>query len=78
MAAEEPLQYLSPEQWSELKETFKNNWPKNIPGYYVLETQQLWIKLGLDYGFKVYCPFGQVQNGMVAINKKVSLYNLVY
>lgn len=66
------LQYLPPEKWCELKSAFKKDWQRGRTAYAVLQTQQLWLEKGDTYGFKVYCPFGKVENGIVALNEKVS------
>lgn len=77
MAFIEPLIYIKTENWKDLQRTFTKDWPTNIPGYYILEVQRQWIKLGLDYGFKVYCPYGDVENGMVAVNNKAGFNEIV-
>lgn len=61
------------ENWADLQYLFKCDWPRGISGYTILETQKKWIRQGHDYGFKVFCPFGDGSNGMVAFNEKVSL-----
>lgn len=78
----ESLQLLPSEKWKDLRKTFTQNWPDNIVGYYMLGIQEQWKQCGLDYDFTVYCPFGEIENGMVAISDKVSIlkmnYNIVY
>lgn len=69
--SQEPLKLLPLEKWSDLEREFKADWPRGISGYTALETQRVLIENGYDYGFKVYCPFGDVRNGMVALNIKV-------
>lgn len=70
--SEEPLKLLPLEKWSDLQREFKADWSRGISGYTVLETQRFFVNnKGCDYGFKVYCPFGDVRNGMVALNIKV-------
>ncbi|KAJ8717750.1 hypothetical protein PYW07_005680 [Mythimna separata] len=39
--------------------------------------QKQWVDRGIDYDFKVYCPFGDVQNGMVAMNDKDAYYEII-
>lgn len=67
------LQFLPMERWGELEEAFKADWPRGISGYSALRTQRELAGRGLGYGFKVYCPYGDVSSGMVALNKKVSI-----
>lgn len=61
------------ENWADLQKLFKCDWPRGISAYTILETQKMWTTQGHDYGFRVFCPFGEISNGMVALNKKVSL-----
>ncbi|XP_028173095.1 uncharacterized protein LOC114362040 isoform X3 [Ostrinia furnacalis] len=70
MSDTDSLQYLPMERWGELEEAFKTDWPRGISGYTALRTQRDLVSRGLGYGFKVYCPFGDVSSGMVALNKK--------
>ncbi|CAH0590425.1 unnamed protein product [Chrysodeixis includens] len=74
---EDVLQYLPPEKWSKLKSVFKKDCQRGRTGYAVLQTQQLWLENGDSYGFKVYCPFGNVDNGMVALNVKNESYEVI-
>lgn len=67
----EPLHLLPIEKWIDLQRAFKSEWPQGVAGYYVLKTQKDWLRKGYQYGFKVYCPYGDVWNGFVAINIKV-------
>ncbi|XP_039759431.1 uncharacterized protein LOC120633308 [Pararge aegeria] len=73
----DPLVYMPVNRWSEIKLAFKSDWPRSISGYLVLETQELISKSGIDYGFKVYCPFGNVNNGIVALNIKNGYYEVI-
>lgn len=66
------LQFVPVEKWVDLENVFKADGPRSIPAYNSLVTQKKILDLGLDYGFKVYCPYGDPSNGMVAFNKKVS------
>ncbi|XP_072942579.1 uncharacterized protein [Epargyreus clarus] len=74
---EEPLQLLPVEKWSELEDVFKADWPRSISGFMVLEREKFLMQRGFDYGFKVYCPFGNVNNGMVALNVKYKCYEII-
>lgn len=70
----DPLHFLPTNRWQELKDVFKSDWPRSIAGYKTLETQEHMLSAGVDYGFKVFCPFGDVNNGMVALNVKVCIF----
>jgi hypothetical protein len=69
----EPLHFLPMERWGELETAFEADWPRGISAATALKTQRQLEAGGLGYGFKVYCPYGDVSNGMVAFNKKVSI-----
>lgn len=69
---QEPFVLLPIEKWIDLQAAFKNDWPRGISCYSILDTQKRWKEKGLDYDFQVYCPHGDVWNGMVAIIEKVS------
>ncbi|KAI5636091.1 FR47-like protein domain-containing protein [Phthorimaea operculella] len=71
------LVHLPVNDWDKLQKAFEADWPRGISGYTILETQRKWKAEGFDYGFKVFCPFGVVQNGMVAINEKDVFYEIV-
>ncbi|XP_028173094.1 uncharacterized protein LOC114362040 isoform X2 [Ostrinia furnacalis] len=77
MSDTDSLQYLPMERWGELEEAFKTDWPRGISGYTALRTQRDLVSRGLGYGFKVYCPFGDVSSGMVALNKKGTLNEVI-
>lgn len=68
---EEPLHPLPIEKWSDVQRAFKSEWPYGISGYKALETQREWLKKGYQNAWKVYCPYGDIWNGFVAINIKV-------
>lgn len=68
---QDPLELAPVHKWTDLQEAFKCDWPRSILGHSILETQREWIEAGFDYGFKVFCIFGDARNGMVAINEKV-------
>ncbi|CAH2042193.1 unnamed protein product, partial [Iphiclides podalirius] len=73
----DPLVFVPVNRWSELKDLFKSDWPRSISGFTILENLERILQLGLDYGFKVYCPFGDLSNGMVALNVKNTYYEVV-
>ncbi|XP_026763112.1 uncharacterized protein LOC113521689 [Galleria mellonella] len=79
MAASEQdsLEYLPLEKWPELQAIFMDTWPRGISAYYALETQKEWKQIGIDHDFKVYCPFGDMSNGMVAFNKKSTFNEII-
>ena len=67
----EPLKFVPIEEWGELISVFKCDWPRSLSGLTLLETEEYINRAGLDYGFKVYCPYGDIRNGIVALNIKV-------
>lgn len=76
--SEDPLVYLPVERWGELKAVFKSDWPRSISGFTILENIEYILQQGIDYGFKVYCPYGEPSNGMVAFNRKVKTLFICY
>ncbi|XP_013137320.1 PREDICTED: uncharacterized protein LOC106102405 [Papilio polytes] len=75
--SEDPLVYLPVERWGELKAVFKSDWPRSISGFTILENIEYILQQGIDYGFKVYCPYGEPTNGMVAFNRKKTFNEIV-
>ncbi|XP_060805510.1 uncharacterized protein LOC106132577 [Amyelois transitella] len=73
----DPLHLWPITKWAESQKVFKADWPRGIPGFTVLERQREWIEKGLDYGFKVYVPYGDVWNGIVGVNEKSTFYEIV-
>ncbi|CAH2089359.1 unnamed protein product [Euphydryas editha] len=73
----EPLQLIPRERWGELKTVAQSDWPRSISILTLLETEEDILKHGIEYGFKVYCPNGNVNNGIVALNVKNSLYEVI-
>uniref|UniRef100_A0A2A4J077 Glycine N-acyltransferase-like protein n=1 Tax=Heliothis virescens TaxID=7102 RepID=A0A2A4J077_HELVI len=71
----EPLQYLPPERWGELQALFKQDWTRGVGGYLVLDVQKQWVNEGIGSNFKVYCPYGEVRNGMVAVIDRIQSGN---
>ncbi|XP_026320823.1 uncharacterized protein LOC113230928 [Hyposmocoma kahamanoa] len=77
MELKDSLLPVSMENWADLQNLFKCDWPRGISAYTILETQRNWKNQGHDYGFKVFCPFGDGSNGMVAFNEKDTFYEIV-
>ncbi|CAH0401342.1 unnamed protein product [Chilo suppressalis] len=75
--SEEPLQYMPMERWEELEKVFATDWPRSISAQAALQTQKQLETLGLGYGFKAYCPYGDPQNGIVAMNKKNNFNEII-
>ncbi|XP_034835430.1 uncharacterized protein [Maniola hyperantus] len=73
----EPLVFIPVDRWSELKSVLKSDWPRSILGLLTLEKQEFLLKSGIEYGFKVYCPFGDINNGMVALNIKNTYHDII-
>lgn len=74
---QDPLQLIKPDKWNELQNEFEKDYPRGVTGYNVLQTQKIWMELGIDYGFKVFCPFGEGKNGIIAVlNEQVSVSSM--
>ncbi|XP_026492463.2 uncharacterized protein LOC113398095 [Vanessa tameamea] len=63
----EILVEIDKKKWPELRDLYRNNWPKNAVAYCILDTHISYPKLSKIFNFKVYCPHGDLLNGMVAI-----------
>ncbi|XP_041984316.1 uncharacterized protein LOC121736912 [Aricia agestis] len=71
------LQVLPVDQWHKLKDVLRRRWPQHVSGYTALDTMEVIVQRGCDYAFTVYCPFGDVGNGMVAVNNKEGLIEYI-
>ncbi|KPJ14722.1 hypothetical protein RR48_06896 [Papilio machaon] len=54
-------------EWPRLRDLFSIDWPKGAAAYCLLDTSINCPKLSLEFNFKLYCPFGDMNNGMVAV-----------
>ncbi|XP_068620460.1 uncharacterized protein [Battus philenor] len=75
--SEDPLVHLPVDRWGEMKNIFRSDMPRSISGLTILETLEEILALDLDYGFKAYCPYGDLSNGMVLINVKNNFIEVV-
>ncbi|XP_046970299.1 uncharacterized protein LOC124537480 [Vanessa cardui] len=73
----EPLHLMPIKKWRDLKSAALSDWPRSISMYTLLETEEHILELGIDYGLKVYSPYGDVNNGIVAINVKNKFYEVI-
>lgn len=58
-------------EWPRLRDLFSIDWPNGAAAYCLLDTNINSPKLSQDFNFKVYCPFGDFNNGMVATTLQV-------
>lgn len=68
----DPLQEVPINQWSVLQNKLKVLWPLNAAGFYALYLNIKYPNVREAFQFKVYSPFGDIENGFVAITVKVS------
>ncbi|XP_060805511.1 uncharacterized protein LOC106132520 [Amyelois transitella] len=73
----DPLVRIPVQKWSEIQDQFLQDWPRSIAGYYALKIQREWLQRGLKHDFHVYCPYGDIRNGMVAIQSKGPVRELI-
>ncbi|XP_049876676.1 uncharacterized protein LOC126374209 [Pectinophora gossypiella] len=66
----EPLVELPISKWPALQEKLKRLWPLNVAGYYALYLNLNYPGVREAFQFKVYCPYGDMDNGFVSINVK--------
>ncbi|KOB68836.1 Glycine N-acyltransferase [Operophtera brumata] len=58
------LEEIPFEKWPYLQEKLLVNWPRNFAGYHALEKSRQHPELRDSFQFKVYCPYGDVDNGL--------------
>ncbi|XP_068620531.1 uncharacterized protein [Battus philenor] len=66
----DPLIKIPLSTWPKLRELFSVNWPKGAAAYCLLDTQINSPNLIEKFNFKVYCPFGDLNNGFVGLTDK--------
>ncbi|KAG6456491.1 hypothetical protein O3G_MSEX009780 [Manduca sexta] len=64
------LQELMINKWHLLQKKLKNLWPHNVPGYYTLYLNTKCLGVRDAFKFKVYCPYGDMNNVFIAISHK--------
>ena len=62
----EMLIELDRSRWVELRDLYRQDWPKNVVASSILDANISCPDLSKAFNFKVYCPEGNIQNGMVA------------
>lgn len=60
-------------KWPELRDLYKQDWPKNAVAFCILDTKISYPDLAETFNFKVYCPDGDIRNGMIATSGDVCL-----
>lgn len=61
----ETLIEVDKSKWPELRNLYLHDWPKNAVAFCVLDTNISYPDLCDIFNFKVYCPEGNLNNGMV-------------
>ncbi|GBP89861.1 hypothetical protein EVAR_62352_1 [Eumeta japonica] len=73
----DPLVEVPIERYPELRDSFKRHWPRAVPGYYAIQSQLVYPQFREACQFAAYCPYGDIDNGMVAISIKGVFYEVV-
>ncbi|CAH2089358.1 unnamed protein product [Euphydryas editha] len=73
----EPLVEILRSRWLELRDLYRSNWPRNSVAYCILDTQISYPDLSETFGFKVYCPYGDIHHGMIGIFDKKNCYDIM-
>ncbi|XP_072942721.1 glycine N-acyltransferase-like protein 3 [Epargyreus clarus] len=68
---------ISRNKWPELRDLYKTVWPRGAAAYCALDTQIANPAISDITNFKVYCPDGDISNGMVAICDSFGYYQLL-
>ncbi|GBP89863.1 hypothetical protein EVAR_62354_1 [Eumeta japonica] len=58
------------EKWVEVQERAKKPWPRGAPLYYLLQAQLQHPAMADTLGLRIFCPYGDVSNGVVVLNTK--------
>lgn len=66
------LEEIPVEKWHYLQEKLLIDWPRNFAGYHALKKNKQFPELRESFQFKVYCPYGDVNNGFIATSLRVS------
>lgn len=64
---------LPVDKWPILQANLKLNWPINVAGFYALNLNAENYEIRESFQFKVYCPYGETDNGFVATSLKVRI-----
>ncbi|CAG9795654.1 unnamed protein product [Diatraea saccharalis] len=72
----EPLIEISRNKWSQLQALYRNDWPWGIEGFRLLDIHIQYPDMNQAFNFKVYCPGGDLHNGMVAISDMEHYYQV--
>ncbi|CAH0401339.1 unnamed protein product [Chilo suppressalis] len=61
---------LSIDKWPELQKRVKEKWPLNVAGFYTLDLNMNYPNVRDAFNYKVYCPYGDIDKGFIAISDK--------
>ncbi|KAI5636092.1 FR47-like protein domain-containing protein [Phthorimaea operculella] len=73
----EPLIEIPREKWADLRDLYLTNWPEGAEAYILLNIQIANPTLSQEFDFHVYCPDGELANGMVATFEKADYYQVI-
>ncbi|CAK1550769.1 unnamed protein product [Leptosia nina] len=73
----ESLIQIEPSNWAQLQDIFRENWPRYVVPYMLLDTHMKYPDLTKLFQLKVYCPYGQFSNGIVAILNNETSQDLI-
>lgn len=61
----EPLIEMPKNRWPQLRDLYRASWPEGATASCILQTHICCPALTDAFGFKVYCPDGDINNGIV-------------
>ncbi|CAK1550768.1 unnamed protein product [Leptosia nina] len=73
----ESLVKIESSNWSLLQDIFRENWPRYVVPYMLLDTHIRYPELTKLFQLKVYCPYGNFSNGIVAIKNYETSQDLI-
>lgn len=69
----EPLVEIPRSNWTNLIDAYETRWPEGVSTICLLDIQLSYPNFAESFDFKVYSPFGNLNNGIVVISDKVIL-----
>ncbi|CAG4986922.1 unnamed protein product [Colias eurytheme] len=66
----EPFVEIPHSAWNQLRDAYTENWPRHLIAHTLMNTQLKYPGILSYLQLKIYCPFGELANGIIAISDK--------